>query len=639
VSGVVFTGVAAQTLLTALLVGAGVLLVWFFLRPRPIVLAVPSHVLWKQVVPRRLDPLFKEIIALLLQLVVLALVLGALGQPRKPEEPAQTVDLDGVVRPFDRIVVVDLSASMAAVDDGVVRLESVKQRLQALVDDLADGERMALVRAGADAAVAVPLTGDRQRLGLAVRSLQPLPGRADLDDAVAHAVDLVSTARQPAEVRVFADSDVPAPEPGDGWVLVIEPVGGPAANVAVTAFDVRATEGLPAQIEAFVQVTNFAPVDARVTVSVETPTEVLGRASYDVAAWESLERIYHFYPPDSDQVEVVLEEIGFADEGTVDALALDDRAYAFLPGLRPARVLLVSRGNQYLRAALSLVPGLKLEEVTPAQYSRSRAASGRFDVVFYDSFLPDDPPRVNSFFINPTSAASGFSLARRVEAPVTTGWNLGHPLFANLVMRDLNVAVSGQFEPGPHDDRLIDTPTGPIALAREQGGVRQVVLGFDFADSDLPLRIAFPQLIFNTVLWMREGRAVTPAAGPSLLARDGLWLRPEEGTDGVTVEPLLDGEQTRRLRSRPVGDGERRVFLDETGFFAVGGHRELDVVAVSMLDPVESDLGGTPVRPIPPATPPAPEPEPLPEPIAPPWFWLGVVALVLMLGEFVLVNR
>jgi len=636
---VTFAGVPAQTLLTALVVGTVVLLLLFFLRPRPQVLAVPSHVLWKQVIPKRLDPLIKEIIALLLQLLILVAVLAALGQPTRPEEPAVAVDLGGVVRPFDRVVVVDLSASMGAAEGEGTRLDAVRQRLQTLVDDLADGERMALVRAGPVASVAVPLTEDRQRLGLAVRSLQPLPGRSDLAGAVQQALALSEGARQPTELRVFADSEVPAIEPVEGCAVVLEPVGAPMANVAVTAFDVRATEGLPAQIEAFVTVTSYAPVHARVTISVETPSVVLGRASYDLAPWESLERIYRFSPPEEQQVEVVLEEIAFADESVTDALALDDHAYAFLPGLRPARVMLVSRGNQYLRAALSLVPGLKLDEIAPAEYSRSRAASGRYDVVFYDSFVPENPPRVNSFFVNPPSAAAGFSLARRVEAPVTTGWNLGHPLFANLVMRDLNVAVSGQFEPGPHDVRLIDTPTGPIALARERDGVRQVVLGFDFADSDLPLRVAFPQLIFNTVLWMREGRAVTPPAGPALLARDGLWLRPADGVEGVTIEPLGEEAQTRRVRQHVVGDGERRLYPQQTGFFGLDGHREHEVVAVSMLDALESDLAGTPTRPVPPATPPAPDPEPAPDPLLPIWVWFGLAALALLLAEFAVVNR
>jgi len=262
-------------------------------------------------------------------------------------------------------------------------------------------------------------------------------------------------------------------------------------------------------------------------------------------------------------------------------------------------------------------------------------------VVFYDSFVPDDPPRVNSFFINPRVAVAGFSLVRQVESPVTTGWNLGHPLFANLVLRDLRVAVSGQFEPGRHDVRLIDTPTGPIALARERGGVRYVVFGFDFADSDLPLRVAFPQLVFNTVLWMREGRASSPPAGPQHLARDPLWLQPESPDSALAIEPLLEteAEPRRRVRTSLVGDGLHRHHFERTGYFAVVGAENMALVAVSMLDPVESDLGRTPRLQAPPPIPPAPVPEPVQEPWAPPWVWLGLAASLLLLGEFALVNR
>ncbi len=642
-----WTGIAPQTLGIAALIGAAILLLLFFLRPRPQVLAVASHVLWKQVVPKRMNPLLKEIIALLLQLLILAAVVCALGMPQRMDEEIPVVDEAGVVRPRDRVMVVDLSASMGAVEGDGTRLDGVRTRLQRMMDDLAEGERMAIVHAAQTATVAVPLTADPARLGLAIRSLRVLPGRADLDEAMAMAALLVAGADGPAEIRVFADQPVAAPALNEDTALVVEPVGTALPNVAVTAFDVRATEGLPAQMEAFVEVTNFAAFAATVTVSIETPTRILGHASYDLPPGERFERIYRFFPPDEDQVEVVLKDTAFhTDEGpvdAVDALTTDDTACAYLPGLRPARVLLVSRGNQYLEMVLKLVPDLKLEIVSPDNYKRGAVASGRYDVVFYDSFVPENPPKVNSFFINPRVAVAGFSLVRRVEAPPTTDWNLGHPLFANLVLRDLNVAVSGQFEQGPNDVRLIGTPTGPIALARESGGVKQIVFGFDFADSDLPLRVAFPQLIFNTVLWAREGRAVSPPAGPQLLARDAVWLEPSPGVEGLALAVPQDEESTepaRRVKTVPGGDGPVRIYPSRTGFLEILGTDSDGPVAVSMLDPIESDLRMTPAPDKPaalPTMPPVDEGEQ--QAWWPPWVWLGLAALLLMLGEFALVNR
>jgi len=639
---VTWTGIPAETLLWAALIGVVALLVLFFLRPRPRLLAVPSHVLWNKVIPRRIDPLIKEIIALLLQILVLLGVIAALGQPERESRPAVAVDESGTTRPLDRVVVVDLSASMATDEGGMTRLETVQQRVQELVNDLADGERLALVRAGACATVAVPLTDDQRRLGLAVRSLKGTPGRSDVDGALVWASQVLASSDGPAEIRIFSDAEIGEVPASDDVEVVLETVGTIRPNLAVIAFDVRATEGLPAQIEAFVRLANYSNLPASVVVTLETQTQVLGRARYTLGAGETLDRIYRFYPPHENRVEVLLQEIEFEGDPDGDALALDDTACAFLPELRPARVLLVSRGNQYLTMALGLIPGLELETVVPADYDRSRVASGRYDVVFYDTFIPERPPRVNSFFINPAGSMSGFEVVRRVETPVTTDWNLGHPLFANLVLRDLNVAVSGQFEPGAHDTRLIGTPTGPIALAREVGGVRQVAFGFDFADSDLPLRLAFPQLIFNTVLWMREGRAVAPPAGETHLARDPLWLVPQEGVTELQVLPLREGQEegVSRARTVPAGDGPVQSFFPRTGYFELVGTEQVLPVAVSVLDPLESDLRETPTYPAPPANPAAPEPEPTAEPPwAPPWIWLGIVALVLMLGEFGVVNR
>ena len=649
-----WTGLSAQTLLVAAVAGVAGLVLLFLLRPRPRLLQVSSHVLWKKVLPRRMNPLVKELVALLLQILALLAVLGALGRPEPVVEELPPVEEAGVARPRDRIVVVDCSASMGAVDEaGRSRMDRVREDVEALIAQLAEGERMALVTAAGEAAVVVPLTSDAQRLGLAARTLRVLPTRADLEGALAQARILLEDASRPAELRVFADSAIQAPPLPEDCALVWAPVGTPRPNVAVTAFDVRASEGLPARLEAFVELTSYAPMDARVTVSVETATRVLGRASYTLPAEDTLARVYQFAPPEEDRVEVVLREVEFlsgdAGDGEVgavapvatDALAVDDQAYAFLPVLRPARVLLVSRGNRYLQAALQLIPGLRLDVVAPDEYSRGRVASGYYDVVFYDSFVPDDTPRVNSFFINPPQAVAGFSVERRVEAPAITDWNLGHPLFASLVLRELNVAVSGQFDEQPGDVRLIGTPTGPIAVAHEVGGARQVAFGFDFADSDLPLRVGFPQLIFNTVLWMREGRATGSAPGRQQVARDPLWLRPAVGVDSITVERMVDPgqEPARRALEVPAGDGALMHHFDRVGFFQVSGAEDERPVAVSLLDARESDLRATPRWEEPPPTPAPAVPVEGAEPMAPPWVWLGLAALLLMVGEFGVINR
>jgi len=173
-----WTGISAQTLWIVALIGAAMLLLLFFLRPRPQVLAVASHVLWKQVIPKRMNPLLKEIIALLLQLLILAAIVCALGMPQRATQETPVVDEAGVVRPRDRVVVVDLSASMGAIEGDQTRLEAVRDRLRLMMDDLAEDERMAIVLAEQVATVAVPLTGDTARLGLAIRSLRVQPGRA-----------------------------------------------------------------------------------------------------------------------------------------------------------------------------------------------------------------------------------------------------------------------------------------------------------------------------------------------------------------------------------------------------------------------------------------------------------------------------
>lgn len=616
--GWTFQGLATGQVATVAAIGGALVILYFLLRPRPPVVEVASHVLWDKVVPKRRNPLIKELIMVVLQLAAVGALALALGEPRRDEADGDAAAqlAEGVV--LERIWVVDRSLSMGAVDaEGRSRLDRVGRLLRDELAGLDPRVAVGVVGASSTPEVLAPLGVDRERVSLALRLL-------DVDGVEADLAAAVALAPAGALVELFTD----APEAGtlaSERVIVRAPFEA-RSNVAITAFDLRGSEGIPAEEEAVVRLSNRSASSAEVELRLETVDSILGQATVSLAPGAEVVRRYRFQPLEAVGIEAVLRRVTFED-GTHDALAADDRAYAWVQPVSPIEVLLVTDGNRFLERVLSLLPGASVDRIKPAAWPRRAGAMDRYDVVFLDGFVPSGRQPLRAFYVDPP-AGGPFAIERRVAAPAVTDWNHDHPLFKGLVLRDLQVQDSSILIAGPNDVRLVGSPAGPLALARETEAGRSVGWGFDFGRSDLPLRLAFPQTMVNTLLWMRQGRTVgAPPGGRHALA-DPLWVGPdgvpgaprrELGEDvaasaggddevgawiGLTDLGQRDVAATRgdergaqRATTRwAVGDGPRPMRLPHPGLWQLDGPGWTYDVAVNLGDSPESSLAPLPAH-------------------------------------------
>jgi len=600
--------------------GAAVLLALFFLRPRPQKLEVSSDLLWQRAIPKRNNPLVRDIVLLFLQLLVLGGLVVALADLRASAEEASETEVQ------DRVWVVDTSLSMGAEDNqGRSRLDRIRERLIQTLDDLEDpttdkrdaktikameraGPRIALVGAGTHPVLlSAPSAGERGRLRLALQQLEPFATSVDLPAALNKAGTLKGLRGAPV-IEVFTDSAdgeeaVEAFE-GEEQVYLRSPFS-LRPNLAIRAFGLRGSEGIPAEEEALVRVANFSPWPSRATLLIENESQVLGRAELELEPGQEITRRYRFDPLADKALLARLDGISFEAPGEEsplpDALPVDDLAWAFVEPVLPVRVMLVTSGNRYLERALALLPGVDLERVNPKRWTRGVAArAAEADVVFLDRFVPSGslPPR--TFLIAPPQDAGPFRVEVRRNDPVVTDWNRDHPLFAGLVLRDLEVQTSAVFAQEPGDERLLASPAGPLALARRgENGEKLIAWGFEFGRSDLPLRIAFPQILVNSLLWMREGRAVGPTAGTGLQVGEELMLAPPT-RENTSREWLLErltnlaslqlSEPSETFRKIPQAEGLQPFSLAQPGLYRMTAASETRFFAASVLESDESRL-------------------------------------------------
>src|SRR5690625_3540459 len=232
---------------------------------------------------------------LLLQILALAALAFALAQPV----------LLGQSVP-DRVIIIDASASMAARDPEGVRLTRAVAAAAELIEP---GGRLALVRAGLDATVLLPLTADTGSLSAALAGLQAADAEVDLD----RALELASSLAPEGEIHLFTDKEPPAPV-GYTW----HGMAGGGHNLGITTFDLG-----PHQ--AFIAISSTWPQPQLVNVSLERDGEPAGSSEVLVPA-AGQGNVAFPIAASSGMFRVTVEP------PAGDALALDDVAWA---GSRP----------------------------------------------------------------------------------------------------------------------------------------------------------------------------------------------------------------------------------------------------------------------------------------------------------------
>ncbi len=485
-----------------LLAALPLVVVLHFLRARTRRLDVSALFLWQQARElaerrRRFSPTW----SLLLQLLAVTLAALALAQP--------DLRLEGLP---DLVVVIDASASMAAVDPEGARLERARDAVMALA---AEAGRVALVRAGLEPRLALAFTDDRAALEAALDDFAVADRNADLERALALAFDL--TRQRDGEAgRVALVSDDPGPARAD--VTRVD-VAGSGENIGIIGFDLGIQQ-------AFVAVASNAVGPRSVGVELHQDGALLASSELLVPSGDQASVTF---PIDVTAGVVAARLVGLP---AADALALDDVAYA---GQRPLTVV-VDREVDSVMRALRAIPGVTLRLTGLARTTPA-------DVRVLTGIDPDDAP-----------AGDLILLAAPQPQPdyVTIGsWDRADGLLRFVDLREVVVGLA----PADEASASLEDDPGWTVLARssdlrpvlrwredERGRVLQFLV--HPSQTDLVFRPAFPTLMANVLERFRgEARIALGASGDdgSPITAPG----PVEVGGRTVTASLVSVEQTR----------------------------------------------------------------------------------------------
>jgi len=577
---VTFAGFTLAQLWPVFAAGAAAITLLYLLRMRRRQVVVPFAALWERVTreseSRRLWRKLRRLLSWLLQLLVLALVCLSLGDPR-PEVWLRD--------PVSLAIVVDTSASMsgAAPDEpDTTRLDLARRRAEQEILGLGPADRAVVIGASEEIEVVAPLSGDPAGLVPGLARLETHYGEADLSRALALASHVVGERPGP-RILVLTDGALdPAAIEAlqaciDGPVQCeVARMGGPADNVAITAFAARRYPYARDKIEVLTEVENLGDTPVKVVLEVEADDAPVGRTTLWLEPGQQKREVLAQLDAARSRFVARLsrDDGGAGGDGPL-GLPHDDEAYAVVPPLSPLDVVLVTDGtNLFLEAALLVLDDhVRLTGLSPSEAREGRRPELReADVVFYDvgaETLPDVLPAAHVVLFDPwrhPSSPSPITKKADVVRPFLTEQDRSHPALDHVVLKDVNIARGTTFEVVPGDQVLVRSLGEPIAVLRE-GEHATVVIGFDPRQSDMPMRAAFPMLVDNLLRYFEQREAGFVASVP-LGAHRELSLAdlglPPDGVGRVEVSGP-EGLST----TLPVERGRFRLRALRPGFYSV----------------------------------------------------------------------
>ncbi len=590
-------------LLFAALVPLIILLYLLKLRREPA--QVSTLMFWQRVVAdnrrRALFQRLRQLLSLLLHLLIFALLLLALARP-------ELRSFRGAEDGLATIVVLDCRARMQALaGGGSTRFAAAVEMAGSYLRRASNRQPVALLALDSAPRVVCGATGDERALLDALASLRPSDAGGRIEDAILLARGLLEANHGTGRVVVVTDQppDLPPPVSGKSAIDVetrLVAAGSDSENVGIVRLNARPLPGSPETDEVFVELENFGKTPQAGNVELTFEGRLLDVKPFDLAPGESRTDVY----------PALAAQTGLANargwlsahlarkNGGSDALALDDDAYAVVPPPRPIRVLLVTRGNWFLESLLKADASVRFDQLAPEAFQPAQAAG--FDAVIIDGDFPSVHPLPLGNFLFIGSApflpvAPTGTPAAGLEHPFVTDADPASALLRRVNLRDVTILRAQAWtlpeaSSTPVDGWVYSAPVRsfehPLVVTGERRaaggaarGERCAGLAFGVADSDLPLRIAFPLFIHNTLDWL-AGR--TESATSSEPVRAGeiidvpagarLWTRPQRAYAPVGQIPL--GEWI-------AGPGTFQPLVD--GFYLLRGADSTDRwVAVDTLD-------------------------------------------------------
>ena len=493
----------------------------------------------------------KHLLSLLLQLLFLALLVLSIARP-------QFAFITKSARQL--VLIVDQSASMNAVEDdtdGRTRLEVAKESALRSVDSLRFMDEMTVISSHTRPVIHIPFTNHQKSLREAINGIQPTDISTNLEPAYDLAYAIAQTKPNP-EIVIFSDfqsiseellakfkskteqaEDTEKPDPEIKHHLI--QIGKANDNVGITKFRVRKSLVNAFDYQTLLRVVNASEEEKKFNVELYFNENLFDVRPYTLAPGESKSEIFSNFAFEGGKLKAVLD--------IQDPLVSDNIAYATLPKRDLIPVLLVTAENPFLQKALAVDEQIQLTVLTPTEYetdvlpeSVNSQAKKDYQVVIFDRYSPPTLSDGNYMFIYPpavdasetATAELKWNIGEALATPIITDWERTHPILQHVHLENVQIGTAYHVTPPSTAQVLARSFESPVLFIDVNPNRKIVFAAINILESDLPLRIAFPVIIANTIQWFQQRSEIQ-----EYHLHTGEVLKQEIASIAATTEPRL----------------------------------------------------------------------------------------------------
>lgn len=525
------------------LLGIPIIILIYLLKSKYVSKPVSSTFIWKRslkYVKNRLPLSFVFSLLLILQLLTVILASFAIARPQ--------------IKPFitkDTVIILDSSASMLTKNqDGKTRYELAIEQIEKDAALAGENNKITVITAGSVANSKIVRSADKMDVIGAISDAECGLGVADIEGALKLANN-VQNINPDAKIYLYTDK---AYLDADG-VEIKDFSNDDDINVAITnltdtymggkySFNATVNLYVPEPEDINQVVSKDAVISIYIDgskVNTQTVTLTSGKNLITFTHKETLTannaQFYQISPlSEYRSCKIVIEKITEVDDAEAeitDGLLEDNTRFVYATEGKKVKILVVSTyvkmikntdgqeeadpANSTFLVTLLRNIGYSLSNKTDIKDSLSKVNNGGaiegYDLYIFDGVMPEVLPNDGAvWFMNPPSDPIGTGIQLSVSPEeavkgspfymipaVDTGTEAYKVLTKNIGKR--NIAI-GKFRPisivgATNYQEIFTCNNSPIVVAGREANVRVVCMSFDIHDSNLPMLIDFPLIVYN----------------------------------------------------------------------------------------------------------------------------------------------
>jgi hypothetical protein len=514
----------------------------------------------------------KKNLLLLFQILMVILAALALAKPTWMYLSSQKGNM---------ILVIDTSASMKAKAGSGTRFDTARQKAIDLIGKRDSDQKILIVEAGHKPVIKTGFLDNSNQAKSLVNSLNPSDAAGDLHQAIYLALSFVDPSKEDTLYLITdgAGEDISTLIKNHPKIKPILVTGG-NHNIGITKFRFRQEIDRNDHYEIMLEIKNFTSFPITCPVRLSIDNAVIFKKSITFTAQKKRLLIFPYTGLISGIAEAVLE---FDDD-----FSTDNQAYLSLNAAKDIWILLVSRGNFFLEKLLKAYPNVKVNSVQEIIPSSWHDQTLRNDIVIVDRMDFPKTEKGNFLLIDAYSPSIPIIKTGHVRFPKNLVGDPKSPLMANVNVSGLIVEQAAKLKADKRLQPVIRSAQTGLMYTYQKGGLRAVLLSFDPAQSNLPLKIAFPVMMSNIINWLNPHKLK--------LEFSTLQTRAGEPFD-IYLDPQTDVFYTRApqekwKKQQPSTNPFRYTRTRTVGIYTISENDKQRYFTVNLADESESNIAG-----------------------------------------------